>query len=98
MLIKISYVFFTLGINSFFVYGQLADQKSSFAFVIDDTGSMYNEIEQVKVKTELIFDKIVESGSSQIGNIILVTFNDPREYFFYAIISVTLVTIIYMRR
>ncbi|XP_014358827.2 hemicentin-1 isoform X3 [Papilio machaon] len=77
MLIKIIYIFLTLSLNCIFVYGQLADQKSSFAFVIDDTGSMQDDIDQVKSKTELIFDKIVASGTSSIGNVVLVTFNDP---------------------
>ncbi|XP_028169127.1 hemicentin-1-like isoform X2 [Ostrinia furnacalis] len=52
-------------------------EKSSLTFVIDDTGSMSNDIEQVKHGVKLVFDTVLSSNRSQIDNFILVTFNDP---------------------
>ncbi|XP_046971068.1 hemicentin-1-like [Vanessa cardui] len=51
--------------------------KSSLVFVIDRTSSMHKVIDQVKMKTDLIFDAVLESNSSRIEDFILVTFDDP---------------------
>lgn len=51
--------------------------KRSLTFVIDDTGSMSDDINQVKLKTEEVFNAVINSKSSEIENFVLVTFNDP---------------------
>lgn len=51
--------------------------KSSLVFVIDDTYSMDDEIEQVKQKTFEVFDAVLSSNGSAIDDFVLVTFNDP---------------------
>ncbi|KAJ8720967.1 hypothetical protein PYW08_006432 [Mythimna loreyi] len=51
--------------------------KGSLTFVIDDTGSMADEIRQVKEEVNIIFEKVLSSNASQIENFVLVTFNDP---------------------
>ncbi|OWR49308.1 hemicentin-2 [Danaus plexippus plexippus] len=51
--------------------------KSSLTFVIDDTGSMWNDIDQVKEKTNEVFDAVLNSNASKIDDFVLVTFNDP---------------------
>lgn len=51
--------------------------KSSLTFVIDDSGSMTDEIEQVKSSVDSIFEAVITSNASQIQNFVLVTFNDP---------------------
>ncbi|CAB3232085.1 unnamed protein product [Arctia plantaginis] len=58
------------------VYGQEIN-KSSLTFVIDDSGSMTDEIEQVKSSVDSIFETVMMSKTSQIQNFVLVTFNDP---------------------
>ncbi|XP_026323130.1 hemicentin-1-like [Hyposmocoma kahamanoa] len=70
-------IMLVLIINS--VYSEFIDlnSKSSLTFVIDDTGSMSNEIRQVKEGAKSIFDTVMNSNSSQIEDFILVTFNDP---------------------
>ncbi|XP_045539449.1 hemicentin-2-like [Papilio machaon] len=72
-----SSILLLLSVNYVIVCGQSADQKSRFAFVIDDTLSMATDIAEVKSKTKLIFDTVRNSAESQIENFILVTFNDP---------------------
>ncbi|CAK1542611.1 unnamed protein product [Leptosia nina] len=53
------------------------DNKVSLTFVIDDTYSMDKEIEQVKARTNEVFDAVLDTNSSLIENFVLVTFNDP---------------------
>ncbi|KAI5633527.1 immunoglobulin i-set domain-containing protein [Phthorimaea operculella] len=53
------------------------EEKSSLTFVIDDTGSMADDIEAVKRGANAIFDTVLNSNVSQIEDFILVTFNDP---------------------
>ncbi|XP_053616354.1 hemicentin-1-like [Plodia interpunctella] len=53
------------------------ETKSSLTFVIDDTYSMFDDINQVKENTNLVFDAVLYSNDSQIDNFIIVTFNDP---------------------
>lgn len=59
----------------------LCDEKSSLTFVIDDTGSMTDDIRQVKIGANAIFDTVLDSNESQIENFVLVTFNDPGKFF-----------------
>ncbi|KAI8440936.1 hypothetical protein MSG28_009233 [Choristoneura fumiferana] len=54
-----------------------SELKSSLTFVIDDTGSMRNDISQVKHGANAIFDTVMNSNASQIEDFVLVTFNDP---------------------
>lgn len=56
--------------------------KSSLTFVIDDTGSMKNDISAVKRNAYDIFDTVLKSEASQIEDFVLVTFNDPGEFCF----------------
>ncbi|CAH4034925.1 unnamed protein product [Pieris brassicae] len=53
------------------------DLKRSLTFVIDDTYSMSDDINQVKSKTIEVFDAVLNSKASEIEDFILVTFNDP---------------------
>ncbi|KAL0879483.1 hypothetical protein ABMA27_003230 [Loxostege sticticalis] len=63
------------------VTGQM--EKSSLTFVIDDTLSMQNEINQVKDRVYNIFDAVKKSEDSPIEDFILVTFNDkPNQTYF----------------
>ncbi|XP_050355253.1 hemicentin-1-like [Nymphalis io] len=52
--------------------------KSSLVFVIDRTSSMQKVINEVKNKTDLIFDAVLKSNNSRIDDFILVTFDDPK--------------------
>ncbi|CAG9571838.1 unnamed protein product [Danaus chrysippus] len=49
----------------------------SLTFVIDDTGSMSDDIDQVKARTNEVFDAVLNSNASKIDEFLLVTFNDP---------------------
>lgn len=60
------------------VVGQM--DKISLTFVIDDTGSMQGDIDQVKEGVNLIFDSVTKSKDSPIADFIIVTFNDKRKY------------------
>ncbi|KAH9643686.1 hypothetical protein HF086_001796 [Spodoptera exigua] len=51
--------------------------KSSLTFVIDDTASMWDEINQVKDEVNVMFETVLSTKASQIENFVLVTFNDP---------------------
>ncbi|KAI8440932.1 hypothetical protein MSG28_009229 [Choristoneura fumiferana] len=55
----------------------LCDQKNSLTFVIDDTSSMYDDISQVRSAAKSIIDIVLNEKSSQIEDIVVVTFNDP---------------------
>ncbi|CAH2055787.1 unnamed protein product, partial [Iphiclides podalirius] len=55
----------------------MSNPKNSLVFVIDDTGSMGDDIQQVRYAAKLIFHSVMSSNVSQIGNFVLVTFNDP---------------------
>ena len=69
------YFYLIICLVQYLVYGD--SLKSSLTFVIDDTGSMSDEIYQVKEKTKLLFDAVLKSNGSRIDDFILVTFNDP---------------------
>ncbi|KAJ8728642.1 hypothetical protein PYW07_006338 [Mythimna separata] len=51
--------------------------SSSLTFVIDDTYSMTDDIDQVKRSVDRISDIVFNEKASQIGNMVLVAFNDP---------------------
>lgn len=51
--------------------------KGSLTFVIDDTQSMQEEINQVKARTDDVFNAVLKSNASQIDEFIIITFNDP---------------------
>ncbi|XP_049697511.2 hemicentin-1 [Helicoverpa armigera] len=55
----------------------LCNGNGSLTFVIDATGSMYNDIDQVKASMNQIMDTVFNEKSSLIDNMVLVTFNDP---------------------
>nr|XP_021185692.2 hemicentin-1 [Helicoverpa armigera] len=55
----------------------LCNGNGSLTFVIDDTGSMYNDIDQVRASVNQIMDTVFNEKSSLIDNMVLVTFNDP---------------------
>nr|XP_049697507.1 hemicentin-2-like [Helicoverpa armigera] len=74
---RVCFLFVVLATQTCVVFGQEEITKSSLTFVIDDTGSMYGEIAQVKDEVNIIFEKVLSSSASQIENFVLVTFNDP---------------------
>ncbi|CAH0591580.1 unnamed protein product [Chrysodeixis includens] len=76
MAVRIKYILLFLLLN---VYTNHASYiiKGSLTFVIDNTGSMWDEIDQVKEEANAIFETVLKSNASQIENFILVTFNDP---------------------
>uniref|UniRef100_A0A2A4J8M3 Ig-like domain-containing protein n=1 Tax=Heliothis virescens TaxID=7102 RepID=A0A2A4J8M3_HELVI len=55
----------------------LGGGNGSLTFVIDDTGSMYNDIDQVRASVNQIMDTVFNEKASLTDNMILVTFNDP---------------------
>ncbi|KAF9410134.1 hypothetical protein HW555_010710, partial [Spodoptera exigua] len=59
------------------VFAEDAVIKSSLTFVIDDTASMWDEINQVKDEVNVMFETVLSTKTSQIENFVLVTFNDP---------------------
>ncbi|KAF9424430.1 hypothetical protein HW555_000569 [Spodoptera exigua] len=59
------------------VFAEDAVIKSSLTFVIDDTASMWDEINQVKDEVNVMFETVLSTKASQIENFVLVTFNDP---------------------
>ncbi|XP_063366378.1 hemicentin-2-like [Cydia amplana] len=74
---EVKIYFIILGLFLLGIDGTVGDVKSSLTFVIDDTGSMGNDIAQVKIGANAIFDTVMRSNSSQIEDFVLVTFNDP---------------------
>ncbi|XP_026751605.2 hemicentin-1-like [Galleria mellonella] len=60
-----------------FLLVQAQSEKSSVTFIIDDTGSMSDDIQQVKREVHTVFNTVMNSAASQIENFILITFNDP---------------------
>lgn len=65
-----------------------SDLKTSLTFVIDDTGSMGNDIAEVKRGANAIFDTVMNSNASHIEDFILVTFNDPGELHFICYLKI----------
>lgn len=61
------------------VFNLKEKHKASFAFVIDDTGSMGNNIAQVQDACVDIITEVLDSPNEPI-DYILVTFNDPCRY------------------
>nr|XP_049697512.1 hemicentin-1-like isoform X2 [Helicoverpa armigera] len=55
----------------------LCNGNGSLTFVIDATGSMFNDIDQVRASVNQIMDTVFNEKSSLIDNMVLVTFNDP---------------------
>ncbi|CAH1634793.1 unnamed protein product [Spodoptera littoralis] len=55
----------------------ISAEKGSLAFVIDDTLSMTDDINQVKKSVGQIMDIVFNEKASVISNMVLVTFNDP---------------------
>ncbi|KAJ8720963.1 hypothetical protein PYW08_006428 [Mythimna loreyi] len=51
--------------------------SGSLTFVIDDTYSMHDDIAQVRSSVDWISNVVFNDKSSQIENMVLVTFNDP---------------------
>uniref|UniRef100_A0A5S6QSD1 Ig-like domain-containing protein n=1 Tax=Trichuris muris TaxID=70415 RepID=A0A5S6QSD1_TRIMR len=50
---------------------------SSLTFVIDVTGSMYDDLVQVRHGYERIFDTVLSQRERQVSNYVLVPFHDP---------------------
>ena len=51
--------------------------RISLAFVFDRTGSMYDDLVQVREGARRIFNSTIENGRSTVQNYILVPFRDP---------------------
>ncbi|XP_060806233.1 hemicentin-1-like [Amyelois transitella] len=58
------------------VYDNEFDGKSSLVFVFDTTGSMYNDLKQLREGAELILNTALEE-SDVIGDFVFVPFHDP---------------------
>ncbi len=61
---------------------------TSLVFVFDVTGSMSNELDQVKRGASKILEEIKHNDEKIIYDYILVPFNDPREYILKMSVSV----------
>ncbi|XP_049878487.1 hemicentin-2-like [Pectinophora gossypiella] len=59
------------------VDGQSVEKKNSLVFVIDDTGSMSDDIDEAKKQVDNIFDAALKEKDSTIKDFVIVTFNDP---------------------
>lgn len=61
----------------------------SLTFVIDHTGSMWDDIHAVQKGADQLLTKNLEKKSSDIENLVLVTVNDPGKcfYVFYFVVS-----------
>ncbi|XP_045505024.1 hemicentin-1-like [Colias croceus] len=68
---------FSVTIILFAIKAVSSELKSSLTFVIDDTASMKDEIDQVKLRTKEVFEAVLNTKNSDIDNFVLVTFNDP---------------------
>lgn len=53
------------------------DGRISLAFVFDRTGSMYDDLVQVRAGATRIFNSTIQNGTSSVKNYILVPFRDP---------------------
>ncbi|KHJ41250.1 immunoglobulin domain protein [Trichuris suis] len=51
--------------------------SSSLTFVIDVTGSMYDDLVQVREGYQRIFDTVLSQSERQVSNYVLVPFHDP---------------------
>ncbi|XP_061717588.1 hemicentin-1-like [Cydia pomonella] len=59
-----------------FTLSNTKDEKSSLVFVFDTTGSMYNDLKQLREGAEMILDTALEE-SSIIADFVFVPFHDP---------------------
>ena len=57
------------------------DGKSSLAFVFDTTGSMYNDLRQLREGAEMILNTALKE-SNVIADFVFVPFHDPGKYSF----------------
>lgn len=73
--LKLCLIYVILVTQTVLIYGE--DAKSTLAFVIDNSASMYSEINVVKGKIDDVFDTAMNTNDLQIENIVLVTFSDP---------------------
>ncbi len=53
------------------------NSRISLAFVFDRTGSMYDDLLQVRNGATRIFNNTIKNGTSPVHNYILVPFRDP---------------------
>ena len=53
------------------------DGRVSLAFVFDRTGSMYDDLVQVRAGATRIFNSTIQNATSPVKNYILVPFRDP---------------------
>jgi hemicentin len=53
------------------------NSRVSLAFVFDRTGSMYDDLVQVRAGATRIFNSTIQNGTSPVTNYILVPFRDP---------------------
>lgn len=72
-----TFVCFILIINIYFVVTDNEDRGSSLVFVFDTTGSMYNDLKQLREGAELILDTALKSENNVIDNFVFVPFHDP---------------------
>lgn len=55
------------------------DGKSSLVFVFDTTGSMYNDLKQLREGAEMILQTALDEGNV-VGDFVFVPFHDPGKY------------------
>lgn len=55
------------------------EEKSSLVFVFDTTGSMHNDLRQLREGAEMIMTAALEEGNV-IADFVFVPFHDPGEY------------------
>lgn len=53
------------------------NDRISLAFVFDRTGSMYDDLVQVRAGAARIFNSTIQNATSSVKNYILVPFRDP---------------------
>lgn len=57
------------------------NERISLAFVFDRTGSMYDDLIQVRAGAAQILNTTIENGENAVKNYILVPFRDPGRVF-----------------
>lgn len=72
----------TGGFKKSAMYQNVENDKSSLVFVFDTTGSMYNDLEQLRNGAEMILETALED-SNIIEDFVFVPFRDPGKLKFF---------------
>ena len=68
---------------------------SSLTFVFDRTGSMFDDLDQVRKGTEGIFNTVMKQRKRFIYNYVLVMFHDPGIFRFYFYLKFIFISFFY---